>query len=399
MNDSARARLKTLAQEAGGSFFFYDLDKLRAHLDSIQQHRFPGLRIWYACKANPLSAILKQIKDAGFGIDVASTGELNQARHVGFDGANTLATGPAKSKHYLANLISSNVKTIVCESLSQVRWLNEVAHETDQRPDVLLRVQLDWEQGTSVLGGNDITPFGIDIDQWQQLESTDYDALNVRGFHVFQWGNLLDLKQLGTIWSRIMTELQNLADTLLMKTEVIDLGGGLGIPYSDGDQALPFADVAELLNSLHKQFHFDEIWLELGRYMVGECGTYVTQVVDRKIVRGADLLVTAGGMNHIARPSLTGQPFPCINLDREALATQQFQIHGPLCTALDKLGTLDLADDTSPGDWLAFYQAGAYGMTESMPYFLCHDLPAEIISLDGNVSIIQAAAPASSWSR
>jgi diaminopimelate decarboxylase len=295
--------------------------------------------------------------------------------------------------------MQAGVATVVCESLNQVRWLNEVAKDMAIRPDVLLRVQLDWDEGSSVLGGNDITPFGIDINQWQQLSAGDYDALTLRGFHVFQWGNILSIDRLESIWRLIMQQMTELTNLLQIEAAVIDLGGGLGIPYSDDEQPLEFNKVAELLQQLHTEFPFDEIWLELGRYMVGDFGQYITQVIDRKTVRGKELLVTEGGMNHIARPALTGQAFPCDNLSKSAQAECMFQIHGPLCTALDKLGTMLLPGDTQPGDWLVMNQAGAYGMTESMPYFLCHDLPAEVIASNGKIDVIQPTQAASAWVR
>jgi diaminopimelate decarboxylase len=88
-----------------------------------------------------------------------------------------------------------------------------------------------------------------------------------------------------------------------------------------------------------------------------------------------------GGINHLARPALTGSPFPATLVRQSAAALERthYQVHGPLCTALDQLGSYWLPSDIKPGDWLAFHQAGAYGMTESMPFFLCHPMPAEVI--------------------
>ena len=143
---------------------------------------------------------------------------------------------------------------------------------------------------------------------------------------------------------------------------------------------------------------FKTIWPELGRYIVGESGHYFTQIVDKKTVRGKHLLITSGGINHMARPALTGESFPA-QLFRESHARERkYTIHGPLCTALDKLGTFSLPEDAAPGDWIVFSAAGAYGLTESMPFFLGHDLPAEVISYKGDMMIPRTVKTNSDWS-
>lgn len=386
------------------SFYFYDLDELDRRLKEIQSHRYPGLKLWYATKANPLSSIIKIIKANNFGIDVASQGELEQALLQGYEGKNILSTGPSKSRKYLKSLLKHNIQTVVCESLNQVRWLNQAAQELNKTPDVLLRVQLDWDEGSSVLGGNEITPFGIDPQEWFSLTKEDYSHLNICGFHVFQWGNILEVERLDQIWQKIAAEMQELANKLNVPCDILDLGGGLGIPYTKEEKAIQFKDVAKVLKSVQDKFQIKEIWMELGRYLVGECGYYLTQIIDSKDVRGKRVLVTDGGINHIARPALTNQPFPVHSLkfhndyeDAKEVSISEFTVHGPLCTALDKLGSFQLPSDIEAGDWLVFYQAGAYGMTEAMPYFLCHNLPAEVILKNERTQIIRPIETSAKW--
>lgn len=386
------------------SFYFYDLDELDRRLKEIQSYRYDGLKLWYATKANPLSSIIKIIKENNFGIDVASQGELEQALLQGYKGENILSTGPSKSRKYLKSLLKNDVQTIVCESLNQVLWLNEAAKELNKTPDVLLRVQLDWEQGSSVLGGNEITPFGIDPQEWFELKKENCSNLNVCGFHVFQWGNILEVERLDQIWHKIAEQMQELAIKLKVPCEVLDLGGGLGIPYTKNETPIPFQAVAQALKKVQEKFKIKEIWMELGRYLVGECGYYLTQIIDSKNVRGKKILVTDGGINHIARPALTNQPFPVHSLKFhnnyehiEEISISEFTVHGPLCTALDKLGSFHLPSDIEAGDWLVFYQAGAYGMTEAMPYFLCHNLPAEVILKNERTQIIRPIETSAKW--
>ena len=108
-------------------------------------------------------------------------------------------------------------------------------------------------------------------------------------------------------------------------------------------------------------------------------------------------LVLAAGINHIIRPAITDQPFPVTLLRNSAALEQSFDIHGPLCTSMDKLGHLPLASDVNVGDNLVFGYCGAYGFTESMPFFLCHQLAAEYVFQAGELVEVRAAKPASTY--
>lgn len=394
---SHRPLIDKTIKRLDSSFYYYDLDGLKAHLENLSNIMDDDIKLWYACKANPLSAILKIFRNLGFGVDVASKGELEQVLSSGLRPANILSTGPSKSKKYLRELLENEVKTIVCESTNQVIWLNEIANDFDFTPEVLLRVQLSWESGTSVLGGNDITPFGEDVETWKSFDLSPYKNIKVSGFHVFQWGNILEVEDLKTIWWKIAQLCQDLGKSMGIVPEILDLGGGIGIPYQNESKTVDFNEINKALKDLKSEFSYSKIWMELGRYAVGPYGTYMTQVIDRKKVRGVELLVLDGGINHIARPALTDQAFPC-ELYRESDATPStYQVHGPLCTALDKLGTFELPNDIQPGDWLSFHQAGAYGFTEAMPFFLCHNLPAEVIIYDGDLMTPRIIKNSTDW--
>lgn len=396
-----RAHWIKLIKRLETSFFYYDLDWLTEHLKYLDSHKDPDIKFWYACKANPLSSILKIFRNLNFGVDIASLGELEQALSVGLKSSDILATGPCKSKKYLHSLLKNEVEVVVLESLNQALWLNQVSQEMNQKTKVLLRVQLSFDGGHSVLGGNSITPFGVTPDEWQTLNFNELKNLDVIGLHAFQWGNILDLEQLKNIWWKTTTECLELADKMNFKLQVLDLGGGLGVPYEAHQKALDFEAVAALLGDLKTKFKLPSIWMELGRYAVAECGYYLSQIADRKQTRGLDLLVLEGGINHIARPALTNQAFPAHPLrvtDKPfSSSTTRFQVHGPLCTALDKLGQFDLPSDLDVGDWVVFSKAGAYGFTEAMPFFLCHPLPAEVIQFKGDVVTPRTPKTSTDW--
>jgi len=379
------------------SFYFYDLDQLKLQLNNWQKILPDDITLWYACKANPLSAVLKVFRNHGFGIDVASLGELDQAMASGVKPENILATGPAKSKEYLRSMIDNEVGMIILESTSQAKWLNEAAAEASKKIKALIRVQLEWTEGESVLGGKDITPFGEDESTWRTFNWRELEHLDILGIHVFQWGNILDLSQLKSLWNEMATRCVQLANDMQLPLKLLDLGGGLGIPYEENQKPISFYDVAKELFQLKKKFQLENIYMELGRFAIGPYGHYLTRVIDRKTVRGKELLVLEGGINHMVRPAITKQPFPSELYRQTDAPLSTFQVHGPLCTALDKFGDYQLPNDIAPGDWMIFHQTGAYGFTESMPFFLCHSLPAEVILYNDDLMIPRWPRPSIDW--
>ncbi len=384
-------------------YFVYQLDALKDHLEQLQQQDV--IKLWFAVKANPLSKIIQTLDSAGFNFDVASAGELAQVLAQGIGPERVLNTGPAKSKKQLKDFVELGVKTFVVESLNQLTWLNEVLSEralTNQdmveRPTVLLRVQLQWPDGEkNPLGGNSLTPFGLSVQEWQNVQVSDYPNLDICGLHIFQWGNMLNNEKMYSLWGQMVAPLTSLANDIGMELKILDLGGGLGIDYLNEGKQLSWPKIIADLADIKAQSGVGELWLELGRFAVAECGYYVVPVVDRKMNYAQEQLVLAAGINHIIRPAITEQPFPVTLLRNSTAQSQAFDIHGPLCTSMDKLGHLALPDDVAVDDKLVFGYCGAYGFTESMPFFLCHQLAAEYIFQDGGLVEIRPAQPATSY--
>lgn len=375
-------------------FFVYDLDALSAHLNHLVDQDV--VKLWFAVKANPLSKVLQTLDNQGFNFDVASTGELTQVQRQGVEGRRILNTGPAKSKKQLHHFIKAGVETFVVESINQLTWLNEVAQQyASFKPRVLLRVQLQWQEGEkNPLGGNSVTPFGLGVSEWQQVDITEFDAVDICGLHIFQWGNMLSNEKMYSLWSQMVPPLTSLANELGFELKILDLGGGLGIDYLEQGQTLTWSVILQDLAKIKSMAGVEELWLELGRFAVAECGYYVTPVVDKKVNFEQQQLVLGAGINHLLRPAITDQPFP-VALVRESQQQQQdYDLHGPLCTSMDKLGTLPLPQDVAVDDQLVFGYSGAYGFTESMPFFLCHELAGEYVIEQGQLSCVRQNQPA-----
>ncbi|MGB2741151.1 MAG: PLP-dependent decarboxylase [Cognaticolwellia sp.] len=385
-------------REDDAGFFLYDLDYLEQHLSQLMQQDV--IKLWFAVKANPLSRVLETLAQQGFNFDVASQGELTQVLAQGVQADRILNTGPAKSKRQMKAFLTQGVRTFVVESLNQLQWLEQAASELSCRPQVLLRVQLQWAEGEkNPLGGNEVTAFGLSCQEWQSIKVSDFPALNINGLHIFQWGNMLSNVRMYELWSQMVAPLVSLAEQLGMSLEVLDLGGGLGVDYLQAGKDLSWQQVISDLAQIKAQAGVSELWLELGRFAVAEMGYYVTSVVDRKENFQQQQLVLAGGINHLLRPAITEQPFPVAMLRESVANTRDFDLHGPLCTSLDKLGRMAIADDVDVDDQLIFGLAGAYGFTESMPFFLCHQVAAEYVLQQGKIEQVRVAEPASWYLR
>ncbi|TMP11742.1 diaminopimelate decarboxylase [Pseudoalteromonas sp. S3178] len=393
-----KTAVNTLTQQLDTPFFVYDLDRLNAHLTRLVAQT--DVKLWYAVKANPLSKIIQSLDSAGFNFDVASKGELEQVLAQGISSQRVLNTGPAKSPKQIKHFIERGVRIFVAESLNQVRWLNQQAQLQSTQLQVLLRVQLRWPEGEkNPLGGDSLTPFGLGCDEWQALNTADYSALSFDGLHIFQWGNMLSTQKLSELWSQMIAPLTALANNLNINLKILDLGGGLGIPYTSSDATLEWDGLIAALAKIKKDADVDELWMELGRYAVGECGHYANPVVECKQNYGQQQVILSGGINHLLRPAVTSQDFPAALLRESTAPEQAMSLYGPLCTALDCLGEHNLPSDLNAQDWLVFSQCGAYGFTESMPYFLCHELAAEYVLQNGELTCVRQAEDASHYLR
>jgi len=379
-------------------YFVYDLDALSKHLAMLNQQDV--IKLWYAVKANPLSRIIGTIAEQGLNFDVASIGELEQVLAQGISAQRILNTGPSKSKAQISHFLEKGVNTFVLESVNQLIWLNEAAIEQGKLPNALLRVQLRWpDDEKNPLGGNALTPFGLGTQGWENIKASDYTGVNLVGLHIFQWGNILSNAKMFSLWSQMVPPLVSLAQQVGFSLDVLDLGGGLGVDYEGTGELIDWKTAIDDLAIIKKESGVKELWLELGRYAVAESGYYVTQVVDRKSNFEEEQLVLSAGINHLLRPAITAQSFPA-NLLRESKAERiPFYIHGPLCTSLDSLGCLSLPEDVNVGDELIFSHAGAYGFTESMPLFLCHEIAAEYVFCNEQLIPVRAAQPATWYLR
>jgi diaminopimelate decarboxylase len=291
----------------------------------------------------------------------------------------------------LRQAVASGV-TVEMESGTEARRLMEIGEQMGIRPRVAVRVNPDFEiKGSGMRMGGGAQQFGVDAEQvpglLKELDGAEADVL---GFHVFAGSQNLRADILAEAQRKTVDLVLRLAEAAPSPVRYLNLGGGFGIPYFEKDAPLNLttigANLAELLEAkIRVRLPEARVVIELGRYIVGECGIYVTRVIDRKESRGRTFLVVDGGLHHqLAASGNFGQvirrnyPVAIGNrMDEEAAET--VTIVGKLCTPLDLLGDRVTLPTADIGDLVVVFQAGAYGLTASPTAFLSQPEPAEVL--------------------
>jgi diaminopimelate decarboxylase len=383
--------LAKLAARVGRTpFYVYDRRLLDARMRELRQALPDAVEIHYAVKANPMPALVGYMACLADGLDVASGGELAVALDAGANPQCISFAGPAKSVGELAQAVAAGI-LINVESLREIRVLSELSQRGHAKPRVAVRVNPDFElkmSGMKMGGGP--KQFGIDAEQVPgALAEIGAAELAFEGFHVFSGSQNLQAAAICESQARSLDLVARLAKHAPRPVRSVNLGGGFGIPYFQGDKPLDLAPIGENLASLVEKAKTAlpgaKLVIELGRYLVGEAGLYVCRVVDRKISRGQVFLVTDGGLHHhLAASGNFGQVirknYPvAIGNRMGASDVEQVSVVGPLCTPLDLLADRMPLPVAYEGDLVVVFQSGAYGLTASPTRFLSHAEPGEVL--------------------
>jgi diaminopimelate decarboxylase len=366
-----------LAAEHGTPCFAYRRSAAEAAFTSLRAALPPRVRLAYAMKANPHPGLLACFAALGASFDCASLGELQRVAALNLPPGRTFFAGPGKREEELKLALDLGVR-IQAESFEDLVRLDALA---SSEVAVNLRVHpLGIEEGARILGGSGPSAFGVDEEAVPHLlgRTATLRHARIRGLHAFAASNQRNADVLLGIHGRILDLAKGLQEAHGLALEQIDLGGGLGVPYADDETPLDLDAFGRGLSDLlarHVWFT-GELILEPGRFLAASCGVYLARVIRVKESRGARFAILEGGLNHLLRPALTGQPFP-VRAVGKAGPLHRTILAGPLCTSLDRLGEVDLPD-LAPGDLLAFGMVGAYGFTEAMTHFLSHPVAPEI---------------------
>ncbi|AWB96301.1 pyridoxal-dependent decarboxylase, exosortase A system-associated [Agromyces badenianii] len=384
--------LSRLAARVGSTpFFAYDRGRLDERVDRLRAALPARVELSYAMKANPMPAVVQHLAGRVDRIDVASALELRAALDTGIPAAQVSFAGPGKTAAEIRQAVAAGV-IVEVESGTEFGRVAEAGERLGLVPRVAVRVNPDFAvKGSGMRMGGGPQQFGIDAEQVPGvLREYAASGIDVVGFHVFAGSQNLNAAIIGEAQRRTVDLIGTLAEHLAAPVRYLNLGGGFGIPYVERDRPLDLDAVASDLHALvdgpiAERFPDATPVIELGRYLVGECGVYVTQVVDRKVSRGKTYLVVDGGMHHqLAASGNFGQAirrnYPLIVGNRAgAPSSETVTVVGCLCTPLDLLGDDVELPAAQIDDLVVIFQAGAYGLTASPTAFLGHPAPAEVL--------------------
>ena len=384
-------RLSLLAERVGQTpFYAYDRGLLRARVDELRAALPAGIELHYAMKANPMPALVAFMAGLVDGIDVASGGELKVALDAGADVRHVSFAGPAKRPPELAQAAAAGVLLNV-ESPREVELLAGIGDRLGVRPRVAVRVNPDFElKGSGMKMGGGPKQFGVDVEAVPDLLGRIGSAgLQFEGFHLFAGSQNLRAESICDAQRKSYELTLRLAGFAPAAVKFLNLGGGFGIPYFQGEQRLDLGPIGDNLADLQARARIDlpeaSLVIELGRYLVGEAGVYVCRVVDRKVSRGQVFLVTDGGLHHHLSASgnfgqVIRKNYPATIGNRlGSQSRESASIVGPLCTPLDLLADRMQLPEAREGDLAVIFQSGAYGMSASPQAFLGHPACVEVL--------------------
>ncbi len=336
-----------LARQAGDTpLFVYSGAMIRAKVAGLRAAMPERLALHYAIKANPYLPVLKLMSELVDGFDIASGGELGILREAGIEGAKISFAGPGKRDAELAAALSAGV-TINAESEAEVTRALALAGRGGMRARLAIRVNPDFDlKGSGMKMGGGAKPFGVDAERVPDLARRILASpAEWRGFHIFAGSQALDAEAIAETQAQTLDLAARLAAETGVALPHCNLGGGFGIPYFPGDEpvdiALIGARLQERFARLPKLLADTRFCIELGRYLVGESGVYLTRIIDRKVSHGEVFLVTDGGLHHQLAASgnfgtVVRRNYPAAIATRfGAPVEEEASVVGCLCTPLD----------------------------------------------------------------
>lgn len=383
--------VSSLVEEHGDTpLFVYSRTMLDRRVVKLRAAMPERLGLNFAIKANPFAPVLEHMAGLVDGFDIASEGELRMVEAAGIDPARVSFAGPGKRDRELEAAVKAGV-TLNCESEGEARRTLDIAQRVGIAPRIAIRVNPSFElRGSGMKMGGGAKQFGIDQDRVPALAQLLLEeGADWRGFHIFTGSQALDADAIIETQANVLQLADELANEVGQPLPKLNMGGGFGIPYFHGDEPLDIAKVGQALNErfddLPDRLSQTQLCIELGRYLVGEAGVYLTRIVDRKESHGQIFLITDGGLHHQLAASgnfgtVVRRNYPVAIANKfDAEPVEEANVVGCLCTPLDRLADKAHLPRADVGDIVAVFCAGAYGASASPMEFLGQGAAGQIL--------------------
>ncbi len=391
--------LQLLAEEYGTPLYAYDTARIISQYETLKNSLPDTFGVFYSMKANPLLGICQLFKTLGSSIEVASSGELHTALSAGFRPEDIIFTSPGKTREELEFAISSGIYSINIESVDEAVIINEVAIQQGKTANISIRINPDFDiAGSSIKMTGVPTQFGIDqLKVEEALKIIEkLPNINVIGIHIYTGTQALNANNIVLSMEQIIRLALEVIQKCNIELQFLNLGGGFGVPYFKDDTPLDInafkKDFSVMWEEYREKLSGTRIFVESGRFLMAEAGTYLTKILYKKECKGKKYLVCDGGSNQHASSAFLGRyirnNFPMHILNKRE-NEEQVNVVGPLCTPTDLIGQNVLLPMAEPGDILAIDKSGAYGSSQSPVLFLSHPLAAEVQYYKGTSYILR----------
>jgi diaminopimelate decarboxylase len=383
--------LRRLAERIPTPFHAYSANAIRTRIAGLQQalHGFDAL-LCYAVKANSNLAILQLMAEAGVGADIVSCGELWRALHAGIPAQRIVFSGVGKTAAEIAEALAAGILRFNVESADELELLQRMAAELHVVAHAAVRINPDVDAQThaKISTGKAENKFGVSIDEARRWFADSARQANVRldGLHVHIGSQILSVEPFRLAFARVAAFWRELEDAGHAIAS-IDVGGGLGVRYRDGQVPIPPGDYAAAIREALAGFR-GRLLLEPGRYLVAEAGVLLTRVVRVKHGERRRFLVLDAAMNDLLRPSLYDAWHDIVPLLDDARPPHRYDVVGPVCETGDTFAVERELPELHAGELVLIRTTGAYGAAMASTYN-SRPLAAEVLLDRGRHAIVR----------
>lgn len=375
-----------IAEGARTPFYYYDKALLEKTLDEIERCTAgTPMKVHYAIKANHTPEVLRMIAARGFGADCVSGNEIKTAVECGFRPERIYYAGVGKTDEEILTGIDAGIGCFNIESVEEIDIISDLASSRGKDVTVALRVNPNIDAHTHhyITTGLKENKFGIDLalldDAIRRVKESP--RLRLGGLH-FHIGSQITTNEPFRILCERINALKVRYEREGIRFSFFNVGGGLGIDYENPD-GNPIPDLAGYFSTILDNLKLDkgqEVHCELGRAIVGQCGSLITRVVLVKHGLEKSFVITDAGMTDLIRPALYGAHHVIQNLSAAGKpADSVYDVVGPICESSDVFSAGETMPQTRRGDILAIRSAGAYGASMASQYNM-RDLPGTLMA-------------------
>lgn len=400
LNGKKDSTLLKIAHQISTPLYIYNNEEIVTNYTSLKKAFTNQVDVFYSLKANPSVAIATLFRKLGAGVEVCSLTELKIALLAGYSPQHIIFVGPAKKTDEIIFALENKIYAIVCESIDELNLINKLAETRSMVANIAIRINPAFSiRNASLKMGGVPSQFGIDQQYVFNNKKLflEKNNINIIGIHVFSGTRILDYETFIENTKNIFALSEALSKEWSIDFQMIDIGGGIGVPYFKNEKAFDMTMLQQSINPLLRDYVKNRkirIILESGRYLMASAGVFISRIDYIKESQGISFLITDGGMNcHLTAAgygSILKRNFP-IRLLAESISKKKCNYHitGPLCTPADVIGRGVELPEAKVGDFIIIYTSGAYGPSASPVLFLGHGYPSEVLMDKDKILVIR----------